>query len=128
MRDPQNQRALTSIWLGLLFGPAAVGAGLGLLPPGTFRPVLTAPVLQGLVLLGLALGATSLTLLKRYRALESGSDELALRQALLTGAGAADLSMIFGTAYFALGGARPVFWAMCAASMLFIAMFRPRAG
>ncbi|MDP3859297.1 MAG: hypothetical protein Q8Q73_16205 [Stagnimonas sp.] len=128
MRDPRNQRALTAIWLGLLFGPAAVGAGLGLLPPGSFRPVLAATALQGLVILGLALGASSLALLKRYRALESSGDELALRQALLSGAGAADLSMIFGTAYFALGGERPVFWAMCAASMVFIAMFRPRGG
>jgi len=126
MRDPQRQRALTSIWLGLLFGPAAVAAGLGLLPPGTFRPVLTPDRLQWLVVLGVALGASSLTLLKRYRALEEGKDELALRQALLSGAGAADLAMMVGVVYLGLGGEKPVFWAMCGASMLFIALFRPR--
>lgn len=126
MRDPQDQRALTSIWLGLLFGPAAVGAGLGLLPPGTFRQVLAPDLLQWLVLVGVALGASSLVLLKRFRALEAGSDEMAIRQALFSGAGAADLPMIVGTAYLTLGGERPVFWAMCGASMVFIALFRPR--
>jgi hypothetical protein len=127
MRDPQNRRALTAVWLGLLLGPAAVGAGLGLLPPGTFKPVLTPDVLQGLVLVGIGLGASSLALLKRFRALEAGSDEMAIRQALFSGAGAADLPMIFGAAYLALGGERPVFWAMCGASMVFIALFRPRS-
>ena len=126
MRDPQNQRALNSIWLGLLFGPAAVAAALGMLPPGTFKPVLEPDMLKWLVLLGVALGASSLALLKRYRALEAGSDEMAIRQALLSGAGAADLSMILGVAYLSLGGDKAVFWAMCGASMVFIAMFRPR--
>lgn len=127
MRDPQQQRALASIWLGLLFGPAAVAAGLGMLPAGTFRPVLSPDLLQWLVLVGVALGASSLALLKRYRLLERGDDGMAIRQALLSGAGAADLSMILGVLYLSLGGDRAVFWAMCGASMVFVAMFRPRA-
>ena len=127
MRDPEQLRTLTAIWFGLLFAPVTVGVSLGLLPAGTFKPALDAAALQWLVILGVGLGTTSLILLQRYRALEARDEETAIRLALLSGAGAADLPMILGTAYFVLGGERPVFWAMCAASVVFIALFKPRA-
>lgn len=127
MRDPQQVRILTSLWLGLAFTPVSMAVALGLLPAGTIRPVLSATQLQWLVILGVGLGTTSLLLLRRYRALEQSGDRPAIQQALLSGAGAADLPMFFGTAYFLLGGERPVFWAMCAASVVFIALFKPRA-
>lgn len=126
MRGPRNRALLASLWLGLVLSPVSVGVALGLVPAGTFRPLLSPDLLQWIVLAGVALGASSLAVLKRFRALEAGGDELALRQALLIGAGAADLSMILGVVYFSLGGERPVFWAMCAASAIFIALFRPR--
>ena len=127
MRDPQQVRALTTLWLGLVTAPVTVAVALGLLPAGSFKPVLAAASLQWLVILGVGLGTTSLLLLQRYRAAEATGDENAIRLALFSGAGAADLPMLFGSAYFVLGGERPVFWAMCGASMVFLALFRPRA-
>lgn len=126
MRDPQNLRALSSMWLGLLFGPATIGFALGLNRWNGYQPELPALALQWLVILGVALGTISLVLLRRFRALEAGSDENAIRLALPAGAGAADLPMICGIVYLVLGGEREVFWAMCGASTIFIALFRPR--
>lgn len=128
MRDPVRVRVLTMLWLGLVFAPVPVALFLSRLPANSFCAALPASTLQWLVILGVGLGTGSLMLLKRYRAAEARGGEDAIRLALFSGAGAADLPMLFGCAYLLLGGEQPVFLAMCAASVVFIALFRPRSG
>ena len=126
MNQADHRRALTLLWLGLLAAPALIGLSLSLLPPGSFTPVLTAAQLQWLAAAGLLVGVSSLSLLSRYPAQEAGGDPKAARLALILGASVADAPTMLGVAYYALGGERAVFWALCASAIILIAQFRPR--
>lgn len=126
MNPADHRRALTLLWLGLLAAPALIGLSLSLLPPDSFTPVLAATQLQWLAATGLVVGLCSLILLSRYRAEEARGDPKATRLALILGASVADAPTMLGVAYYALGGERTVFWALCASAIILIAQFRPR--
>jgi hypothetical protein len=125
MSPADHRRALTLLWLGLLVAPALIGLSLSLLPPYSFTPVLAATQLQWLAAAGLVVGLSSLILLSRYRAVEARGDPKATRLALILGVSVADAPTMLGVAYFALGGERTVFWALCASAIVLIAQFRP---